>query len=159
MFEVSSLETFSRYLKKCVRDSLKSFYFGFITKKIFTHNFLLSSKISEAVTRSVLIERVFLEISQNSQENTGARVWLEQGTFFMYKCVMLFSFFVFYPFTVSFGTFSSLPCSSSFFFMTMKISLTFYIFSDVVSFTNLWKCFFLAFVKWSCCSFNTLFCF
>ena len=34
----------------------------------------LKTKYVEAATRGVLCERVFLEISQNSQENTCARV-------------------------------------------------------------------------------------
>ena len=36
--------------------------------------FLRSSKKSEAATRGALQEKVFLEISQNSKENTCARV-------------------------------------------------------------------------------------
>ena len=41
-----------------------------------THQFCLSIQSSEAVVRMCSVEKVFLEISENSQENTCARVSL-----------------------------------------------------------------------------------
>ena len=42
--------------------------------KSFISNFMIKNNISEAATRGVLCKKTFLEISQNSQENTCARV-------------------------------------------------------------------------------------
>ena len=39
-----------------------------------SENFMLNRNVPEAVTRSCSIKKVFLEISQNSQENNCARV-------------------------------------------------------------------------------------
>ena len=38
------------------------------------HHKVIEAKCTEAVTQRCSIKKIFLEISQNSQENTGARV-------------------------------------------------------------------------------------
>ena len=42
--------------------------------KSFISNFMIKNNVSEVATRGVLCKKAFLEISQNSQGNTCARV-------------------------------------------------------------------------------------